>query len=133
EAAIDSSKEGNIGTSRHQFPRQLVVKLGVRWPWLTFVTFKNWAGIYWRHFFGTGDYFLRLRKRLGSLEFIVSNKAYTLPMVVSLYYYREYGSMEDMPAGATIIDLGGNIGTFSALVLHEVPNSRVFAYEPNPQ
>lgn len=133
EEAIESSKRGNIGTVRPQFPRQLIVKLRLRWPWLTFITFKNWVRIYRRYFFGAGDYYLRLRKRWGGLEFIASNKTYTLPMIVSLFYYREYGSMKDMPAGATIIDLGGNIGTFSALVLSEIPNARVFAYEPNPE
>jgi FkbM family methyltransferase len=38
--------------------------------------------------------------------------------------------MEGLPANATIIDIGGNVGYFSFMMLSKLPNSKVIAYEP---
>lgn len=132
EAIAMGDKIGTTGKYKPQFPRQLMMKLRLRWPWLTFVTFRNWFEIYRRHFFGNGDYILKLRKKLGGLKFIVPNKQQALPVVVWIHYFREYGEL-NLPEKSVIVDLGANIGTFSALILNEIPGARVYAYEPNPQ
>ncbi len=116
------------GHQRPQFPRNLMIALHLRWPYLTVVTFKNWLQIYLHRFF-SGDYILQTRS---GAEFVVQRKEAALPIIVGIFHYNEYGTLTDVPRGSLIIDLGGNIGTFSIFALSRVPESRVYVYEPNP-
>src|SRR5437763_657320 len=37
-----------------------------------------------------------------------------------------------LPPGATVFDVGANIGLFTVFVDHQFPGSRIFAFEPAP-
>jgi len=47
-------------------------------------------------------------------------------------YGRAFDFVSRQPAGASVLDLGGNIGLFSLTCARRAPGARVFAYEPGP-
>lgn len=47
-------------------------------------------------------------------------------------YARALAFAAHAPAGASVLDLGGNIGLFSLVAARRVPGARIFAYEPGP-
>jgi FkbM family methyltransferase len=49
--------------------------------------------------------------------------------VIEIFFRKDYG---DMPADATIVDLGASVGVFSVYAATTARNVRVFAYEPMP-
>ena len=55
-------------------------------------------------------------------------------LVVFPQVFVEYGfeSLPDLPDGATILDLGANVGAFSWSALRRYPRAKVIAYEPHP-
>lgn len=73
---------------------------------------------------------------------------YTLPNGMAIYHHRGYETdfvyrevfveaiytrhFGQLPAGATVVDVGANIGLFSLLIKQQVPDARVYAFEPSP-
>lgn len=47
-------------------------------------------------------------------------------------YARALEFISHLPAGASVLDLGGNIGLFGLACARRVPGARIFAYEPGP-
>ena len=121
---LDYYKSGNEWKS--QFPRGLLARLHLRWPIVNLLAFKNWLTIYT----GTSPY--RVVTRSGAI-FETAHKARDLPIIAYLFHFKEYGNLSGLPQYATVIDLGGHVGSFSVSVLRENPSARVFTYEPSPE
>lgn len=111
---------------RSQFPRNLLSRLHLRWPVVNILAFKNWPSIYR----GKGPY--RVTTRSGAI-FETAHKARDLPIIAYIFHFKEYGDLSGMPENATVIDLGGHVGSFSVSVLKENPTARVCTYEPSPE
>jgi len=56
-----------------------------------------------------------------------------LRIIAYIFHFKEYGDLSGLPRNATVIDLGGHIGSFSVFALKENPSARVFTYEPTPE
>lgn len=52
--------------------------------------------------------------------------------VMVVFFKKEYGDLRDIPEGATIIDIGANIGAFSLFAARAAKRSTVYAFEPMP-
>lgn len=79
--------------------------------------FRNWLDLY------SGSITGKLRNGL----VIEMATRHDIPILWEVIGERCYGAIE----GNTIVDLGGNIGTFSLLAAKENPRARVFTYEPS--
>lgn len=94
--------------------------------------FKNWPkafSIYFRR--RTGLEVLVLRD---GTRFKVRRQAREMQRVVEVYAARPYHRyLSSLEAGATIIDIGANIGSFSVLAASRCPGAAVYSYEPFPE
>jgi FkbM family methyltransferase len=73
---------------------------------------------------------------------------YTLPNGMAIHHHRAYEtdfvyrevfveeiytrSFGQLPTNATVVDVGANIGLFSLLIKQQLPDARVYAFEPAP-
>lgn len=77
---------------------------------------------------------MQLKLRNGII-FEVKDKNSTLPIITEIWHDKVYGDLQELAGEASpvIIDIGGNIGTFSLFVLFKIPGARVYTFEPEPQ
>jgi len=88
---------------------------------------RNWAG-FLATYAGVSKAHPTLRLRDGMVVHTGSTDDVSTVMVV--FFKKEYGDLRDVPEGATIVDIGANIGAFSLLAARAVKGSTIYAFEP---
>jgi FkbM family methyltransferase len=61
---------------------------------------------------------------------IKTNEGVDTATIIVVFFKHDYGIIED---NSTIIDIGGNIGSFSLYAASSAKNTKVFVYEPLPK
>jgi FkbM family methyltransferase len=94
---------------------------------------RNWLGYYIYKIFQSGKNGFTFRTR-GGITIAVARR------MMSTYkecffdetYFKGFPKRKLIPSGATVIDIGANVGYFSLSVLSKFPGARVIAFEPMP-
>lgn len=61
---------------------------------------------------------------------IVTNEGIDTATIIVVFFKHDYGTIED---NSTVIDIGGNIGSFSLYAGSSARNTKVYVYEPLPK
>lgn len=96
---------------------------------------RNWP-VYWLNRFGMtkGNVVYKLRNgmTITSRRFSVDGGALNDVWFDESYEANNFGVALDWQACRTILDIGANIGTFTAYAAYRAPNARIVSVEPEP-
>lgn len=105
------------------------VKDSLTWLRIHIALFKNWYAIYIA-FFSKRLPVLTMRT---GVRFRISSR-HDIVTIAEIWYRNVYGTLDEIAniKDPVIIDIGANIGCFTALSLWKLPRAKVIACEPEP-